>query len=213
MRRWLIALSLAVIALPGPAAAKPAPAASAVDIRTLHLFAACMADRYRPGLRKLLALDYRSRGYDHLLRTLTDEGARCLPFAFGKLGSADVLLAGAFAEQLLPSALDGSPLAKRVAYNPSRPPVAARDEGEYLALCAVRTMPDDVAALLATKPASEAERLAIAALSSRLGPCLRAGAAARVNAAGLRAILALAAYRLTSSPEPAARPSGGGDRS
>lgn len=208
MKRLLIALSLAAIALPGQAAAKRAPAASAVDIRTVHLFAGCMADRYRPGLRRLLAMDYRSRAYDHLLRTLTDEGARCLPFAFGKLGSAGVLLAGAFAEQLLPAALNGSSLAERVAYDPSRPPVAARDEGEYLALCAVRTMPDEIAGLFATKPASEEERRAIAAIRPRLGPCLRVGAAARVNAAGLRAILALAAYRLASQSGAAARPVG-----
>lgn len=208
MRRLPIALSLAATVLPGPAYAKPARAPSAVDIGTLHAFAGCMADRYRPGVRRLLALDYRSRAYDHALTTLSDEGSRCLPFAFGKLKSARVLMVGAFAEQLLPAALDGARLAERVAHDPSRPPIAARDEGEYLALCAVRTMPDEAAALLATKPASEDERRAVAAIRPRLGTCLRAGAAARLNAPGLRAVLALAAYRLVSQPAAAARPVG-----
>lgn len=216
MKRCLIALFLAATAgqaqLPKPRTANPAqaakPAASAVDIRTLHAFAGCMVDRYPTGVRRLLALDYRSRAYDHTLSTLADEGSRCLPFAFGKLQSASVLMAGAFAERLLPAALGGARLAERVAHDPARPPVTARDEGEYLALCTVRTMPDEVAALIATKPASEDERLAVAAIRPRLGTCLRAGAAARLNAAGLRAVLALAAYRLSSQPAAAARPVG-----
>lgn len=205
MKRCLIVLSLAAAAIPGQAAAKPAKTTSAADIGMLHAFAGCMTDRYRPAVRRLLALDYRSRAYDRALTTLTDQGSRCLPFAFGRLKSARILMAGAFAERLLPAALDGARLAERVAHDPSRPPIAARDEGEYLALCAVRTMPDEAAALLATKPASEDERLAIAAIGPRLGACLRAGAAARLNAAGLRAVLALAAYRLVSQPGAAAR--------
>lgn len=208
MKRLLFSLSLAALAFSGPAAAKPAANPSAVDLGTLQLFAACMVDRYTPGVRKLLALDYRSRAYQHRLDTLMDEGGRCLPFAFGRLRSSGVLIAGALAEASLPAALGGSRLAERVAYDPARPPVAARDDGEYLALCAVRTMPDEIAGLLATKPASDEERRAIAAIRPRLGPCLRAGAAARINTVGLRAILALAAYRLVSQPAGVARPSG-----
>ncbi|HET9639825.1 MAG TPA: hypothetical protein VFP12_11520 [Allosphingosinicella sp.] len=180
------------------------PASSAVDIGTLHVVADCMVDRYRPGVRRLLALDYRSRAYNSALQTLSREGSRCAPFAFGKLRSAGVLMAGAFAEKLLPGALNGSRLADRVAFDPTAPAVPARDDGEYLALCAVRTMPEEVAGLLATRPASEAERLAVGGLRPRLGPCLRAGAAARINIPGLRAILALAAYRLVSQQSPRA---------
>lgn len=204
MRLPLIALAVAAVAAAAQAEAKPA-ASAAVDIRTVHVFAECMSDRYRPGVRRLLALDYRSRAYEHLMDTLTDEGRRCLPFAAGKIESASVLLAGAFAESLLKEALAGAPLAQRVAHDPSRPAIAARDDGEYLALCVVRTMPDEVAALLATKPASEAERLAIASIRPQLATCLRAGAAARLNAAGLRAVLALAAYRLVAQPAASGR--------
>jgi hypothetical protein len=210
LKRRLAGALLAAAAFSSPASAKPepAPALAPVDLRTLHVFAGCMVDRYRLGVRKLLALDYRSRSYEHLLDTLMGEGSRCLPFAFGKIRSSGVLIAGALAEASLSAALDGSRLAERVAHDPSRPAVAARDDGEYLALCAVRTMPDEIAGLLATKPASEEERRALAAIRPQLGPCLRAGAAARVNAAGLRAILALAAYRLATQSGAAARPVG-----
>jgi hypothetical protein len=179
------------------------PKTSAVDIETVHAFADCMAGRFRPSVRRLLAMDYRSSAYRSSLQSLTTVGNRCAPFAVGRLRSAGVLLAGAFAEQLLPEALGGSRLSERVAYDPSRPPVPARDEGEYLGLCAVRTMPEEVAALLATKPAGDEEKLATGKILPRLGPCIRAGAAARLNIAGLRAILALAAYRLASQREGA----------
>jgi len=201
VNRLIVGLSPVAISLAGPAAAKPQPApiSSAVDIGTLHVFARCLVDRYRPSARRLLSMDYRSSAYDHALRSLADVGKRCLPFAFGRLRSAGVLLAGAFAEALLPAAMKGSRLADHVAYDSSRPAVPARDEGEYLGLCAVRTMPDDVAELLATKPASEEERLAVGKIRPQLGPCVRAGAAARVNIPGLRALIALAADRLVQN--------------
>lgn len=205
----LVGLSLIGIAAPTASKPRPAPVSSAVDIGTLHVFAACLVDRYRTGVRRLLAMDYRSPAYENALRTLTDEGHRCLPFAFGELRSAGILVGGAFAEQLLPAALNGSRLADRVAHDPSRPPVPARDEGEYLGLCVVRTMPDEVAALFATKAGSKEERLAAGNIVPRLGPCVRAGASARVNVPGLRALLALAAYRLATQENPARpRPAG-----
>jgi hypothetical protein len=200
--------ALAALAMPAPAAAKPDQTPSAVDLGTVHVFAGCLADRYERNMRRLLAMDYRTPAYDDALRTLTRMGARCSPFAFGKLRSSRVLVAGAFAEALLPETLNGAGLADRVAYDPAKPAVAARDEGEYLGLCAVRTMPAEVAAMLATKPVSEAERLAIGKLRPRLGPCVRAGAAARVNSAGLRALLALAAYRLASQDPSTKQPVG-----
>lgn len=206
MKRYFLMLLAAAAAAPAQAAAKPdtAPISSAVDIGTLHVFAECLVDKYRPGVRRLLAMDYRKPAYDNALRSLTDTGKRCLPFAFGRLRSSRVLVAGALAEQLLPAALNGSRLADRVAYDPSKPPVPARDEGEYLGLCAVRTQPDGVAELLATKPASGEERLAAGKILPRLGPCVRAGAAAKINVPGLRALAALAAYRLASQQGPAA---------
>jgi hypothetical protein len=208
----LAGAALTATALAGPAAAKPEPAAvsSADDLRTLHLVADCLTARYERNVRRLLAMDYRGSAYDDALRTLTRMGASCTPFAFGKLRSARVLMVGAFAEELLPDALDGARLADRVAYDPAKPALAARDEGEYLGLCAVRQMPGEVAELLATKPASEEERLVMGRIRPNLGPCVRAGAAARVNLAGLRALLALAAYRIVSQAGPSAARTGKG---
>lgn len=193
-----LALSLAAAPMAASAAPKAPTRAAPVDIATIHLFADCVTDKFRQSVRKLLTLDYRSDEYDHALETLTRASRTCLPFAYGRLRSAQVLLAGAFAEQLLPKALGGAPLAQRTAHDPRKAPVAARDEGEYLGLCVARTMPGEVEKLLATKPASAEEKAAVAAITPRLGPCVRAGAAARVNVPGLRALVALAAYRLAT---------------
>jgi hypothetical protein len=193
-----LALALALAPVAAFAAPKAPSRAAAVDIATIHMFAACVTGKYRQSVRRLLSLDYRTTAYEHALETLTDGSHTCIPFAFGRMVSARLLLAGAFAEQMLPKALDGAPLSERVAHDPSKPPVAARDEGEYLGLCAARTMPADVAALLATTPASADEKAAAALIVPKLGPCVRAGAAARINVPGLRALVALAAYRLAT---------------
>jgi hypothetical protein len=196
--RCAIILALAATPIAASAAPKPPARASSVDIATVHLFADCVTGKFRQSVRKLLTLDYRTDAYDHALETLTRASRTCLPFAYGRLRSARVLLAGAFAEQLLPKALGGAPLAQRIAHDPKRTPVAARDEGEYLGLCVARTMPAEVEGLLATKPASAEEKAAVAAIVPQLGPCVRAGARAEINVPGLRALVALAAYRLAT---------------
>ena len=202
-RQALATVAVAALAfVPAAASPGPGPISSPVDIRTLHVFAGCLADRYERPVRRLLAMDYRTSAYDDAMRTLIRTGESCVPFAFGRLRSSRVLVVGAFAEKLLPEALNGARLADRVAHDPASPAVVARDEGEYLGLCTVRTEPEEVAALFATRPASEEERLAIGRLIPKLGPCVRVGASARVNGAGLRALMALAAYRLASMERP-----------
>lgn len=200
LNRLCVPILLATLAVAQPATAAPTAKAAAkrVDIATIHLFAACVTDKYRQSVRRLLTLDYRTKAYDHALQTLTDSSRSCIPFAYGRMTSAGVLLAGAFAEKMLPKTLDGAPLAERVAYVPGKPPIAARDDGEYLGLCVVRTMPAQVTGLLATKPASAEEKAAVAGMASGLGPCVRTGAQAKINVPGLRAIVALAAYRLAA---------------
>ncbi|HEX2762892.1 MAG TPA: hypothetical protein VHM92_03465 [Allosphingosinicella sp.] len=199
-KKCVAALLLAAVTLAAPADARSrrAAASSAVDIATVHVFADCVTGKYPAAVRKLLALDYRKKEYSNALHRLLDASNSCTPFAWGRLRSSNLLLVGAFAEQMLPKTLAGVPLADRIAYDPSKPPVAARDDGEYLGLCLARTMPAETAALLATRPVSWDEGSAADALTPGMGPCLRSGARARVNMAGLRALLALAAYRLVS---------------
>ena len=198
--------ALPAFAAPGPGSS-PARAPTPEELRMLHELSRCMVKDHGKKVERLLAMDYRSAAYAPALRSLARDGGRCFPY-FGALRMSSVLLAGGLAEASLPAALNGSPLAQRVAYDPSKPAVKPHDEGEYLGLCAVRTMPDEVAALLATAAGSAEEATAAGVIAPKLAPCVQAGASARINRPGLRALFALAAYRLVTGRglQPAAQP-------
>lgn len=68
-------------------------------------------------------------------------------------------------------------------------------------MCTVDTAPDQVATLFATDVGSIGERDAIMALTGPIADCLTPGTRASLNRNGIRAVLALAAYRLV---QPAA---------
>jgi hypothetical protein len=200
---FLLGLALAA----SPAAAAPAATPSADDARMLSGYSQCIASRHRWLAEKLLELDYRSDRYSDRIRALAKSDPNCL--WKGSLRFGGVLFAGDLAEALLPDEIKGRTLASATAYDPSRPAVAARDEGEYLGLCTVRTAPEEVASLLATRPLSPEEDAAFRALAPRFGPCLKAGSKAHFNALGLRALIALTAYRMVQQNKAAAPAAGG----
>lgn len=171
------------------------------DIRMVHRHSRCVVDSAPAQAARVLALDYRTDSYRRSLGNLITASRACAPLN-GRLRVARMLIAGAFAEALLPRALAGRSLATSVAHDPARAPIEARDDGEYLGLCAVRSMPEQVAALLATVAASEEEKSAAAAVTPGLSRCVRAGSSATLNRPALRALVALAAYRIVSQAGP-----------
>lgn len=174
------------------AADRDSPAA----IRVLHDFAGCVAgDRWaRARVRAILAMDYRTDAAREALRSFIATRRICVA-PYSALRAHRLVFAGALAENLLPR---DRALATLVAFDPARPPVQARDEREVMSLCVVRADPEAVGTLLATVPASAEEGAALRALSPLLGRCLRAGAQTRVNGLEVRALLALAAWRLAA---------------
>ena len=197
-------LALAAMSAGAGPAQKPA-ASDPRDIKMMHDLARCVADRKTGEVRRLLALDYRTEEYDRSMRRLARDASSCSRF-LGSLKMARVLMAGSLAEAMLAKSGSAAPLSRRLVHDPSKPAIPARDEGEYLGLCAARTMPEAVEALLATSPESDAEKSSIAKIAPNLSQCVQAGASARVNRHGLRALLALAAYRLTTSSSAGAPP-------
>lgn len=198
--------ALLLLAMP-PAEPERGTPSKPEDLRMLQDHARCIVEAKPEQTARILKLDYRTDSYRRSLQNLTGSPRNCAQFA-GRLRMARVLLAGAFAEALLPRALAGRSLAAGVAHDPAKAPIVARDDGEYLGLCAVRSMPGPVAALLATAPASDEEKRAAAAVTPGLSPCIRAGAAATLNRPGLRALLALAAHRIVSQAGPRAAGAG-----
>jgi hypothetical protein len=165
------------------------------DLRALGQFARCIVVNEPRRARELLESDYRSEAYLVAMRRLATRQNGCLPPA-SRLAFAGVLLAGNLAEALLRNTAPRGTLAQRAAFSAAAAPVEAHDEGEVMSLCVVRAAPAQTEAVLATAPGSPAEAAALRTITAQIGPCLASGAAMRFNRPGLRALLALAAYRL-----------------
>ncbi len=164
-------------------------------LRVLEDVAQCMARHWPAAVRELLLVDFRAAGAEQALRWFAATHPGCAPA--GTLRVSGLLLAGGMAEALLRNQAGGGDLAARVARRPAEPAIRARDESEYMSLCAVRADPGEAAALFAARPASGEEMAIVRAIAARLAPCLAAGTTAHLNRPALRALLALAAYRLT----------------
>ncbi len=201
---------LALASMAGPTLAqarssqvRPSDEATTEDLRALRQFARCIV-QHEPGRAgSLIVGDYTSEAYQVALRRLATSNNDCLP-AESRLASAGVLLAGNLAEELLPGVAPRGTLAQRVAFNAAAAPFRAHDEGEVMSLCVVRAAPAETETLLVTAQGSAGEAAALRAITPQIGPCLASGAAIRFNRPGLRALLALAAYRLVCHNQAAA---------
>jgi hypothetical protein len=74
-----------------------------------------------------------------------------------------------------------------------------------MALCTALQAPKETVALLATQPATHEEMEAMTPLGPVLGSCLKKGATVELNKPAIRALLALAAYRIASMPKAPAQ--------
>ena len=192
-------LAMPVAAQPG---ANSAGANQAADREALRAWSRCLISRHGRQVTELLSSDFRSPEYGRVMRRLAQSDL--CPMR-GRLSSAGVLLGGELAEQSLAQRMRGTSLAELTAYRPERGPIAARVPSEVLAFCTVREAPQAVSALFSAGLGTAEERTALRALQPQVGQCLPAGESASFNAAGLRAILALGAYRLALHNQVEAR--------
>ena len=199
----LAGLGLAWLASPATAqrgasvqASSTTEAATAEDRQVLLRFSRCVAGRQRAQASALVLANYSPDDYQAALRRLSSSQSGCIPGGRGRLQFGGILFAGDLSEILLAEAAPRGSLAARVALRPGHALFPARDQSEVMSVCVVRAAPAETEALLATEHGSPAEGVAVNALAPHIGPCLAEGAAIRLNRPGLRAMLALAAYRL-----------------
>jgi hypothetical protein len=191
-------------------AAQPAESTGSLSeprlVRSLHRYANCIAQDRSQAARALLALDFRTRGYGRAMVQLARNDGFCEGAAEAErsFGSSGLLFAGALAEALLRRDLAGRELAPRVAYDPARPTIEARNGGEVMAICVVREDAGATSRLLASGPATAEEVAALRAMSAVLSGCVPARSEARFTREALRAVIALAAYRLVQHNRAAA---------
>lgn len=171
-----------------------------LSVQAVHNYAACIADTTPRGAVELLALDYRSPEYAKKMHALAQghNDGRCISTSF--MRSSQVLLAGGMAERLLLARAKPAYFPSLVAYDATKPPIAVRNPAEMTAICVVRAEPSKTFTLFQTEPTTKDETRAMQAIGPALLDCVKAGQKMSFNKPGLRAMLALAAYRL-AQPE------------
>ncbi|MGN3973159.1 hypothetical protein [Tsuneonella sp. SYSU-LHT278] len=194
------ALSLAV-----PASAKDA--SSGANTRAsrvaLEQWAGCVARGSTGEATRVLTMDFTSPAYQRALMTLSRESRDCVRFQ-GQLRAGGLLFAGEMAEALLEQ--PGDTLVARLARAATGPETKAFSFTDKVAVCTVRSAPNEVAALFATARDSAEEAAALGQVSAVMGLCAKAAEATKplsINPAGLRAMLATAAFRSVEAAKDA----------
>lgn len=173
------------------------------SIREVHSFGACIVRESPTGaVERVLDMDFRSDDYRKKLRAIAKGHDRCILNRW-VLEANGVLIAGAMAEALLKSEIKAEEMPQRIAFDPARKVIQARGATETMALCTVLKAPQPTSRLLATEPTTTEEAKAIKAVSPVLGQCLKKDLKVVLNPPALRSILALAAWRIASTPKAA----------
>lgn len=166
-------------------------------VQVVHNFGKCVVRRSPAAAEKILALDSRTPEYREALKRTMTGHSYCL--TGGKLAAGGVLLAGALAEGALMRD-DGRGLAAKLAWREGAARIEARGELEAMGMCIVRKAPEATVALLKTEPTTEQETVALRGVTPFVAECTAKGAQLRINRPGLRAQIALAAWRITHTP-------------
>lgn len=160
--------------------------------QALEAFGICLAERNAVVARSTLTMDFNSRAYGNRLRQLYRGNGDCFRER-GSMRFGNLALAGAMAERLIER--DPAPLNVRLARAALGPAAATYSPTDRIAMCVVRSVPDQVAALFAASVVSTAEAEAARALEPAFNACNQARTRMTMTIAGARAMLATAAYR------------------
>ncbi len=189
-----------MLAMAAPAGAAERSPAGVSDVASMYDFAACVVNRSRSGVEEVLALDFREEAYSEAIRRLARGNAGCLG---SDMEIAGVLLAGSLAEVLLRRDYTQPGLSE--ALRPPASPFVARNALEQSALCMALRRPQETSALLFSTPGGEDAAALIGAYAQGLPECVARGRQMTFNSLGLRALAALAAYRIANGADAAGK--------
>jgi hypothetical protein len=159
----------------------------------LHAYGACLVERNAPVAGGILQMDFTTRGYTDRLNRLMDANPNCFNRAGTRMRFQKLGVAGAMAERLIER--EGRALNTRLAQAARNQNAATYSPTDRIALCVVRSVPDQVAALFGSELASPVEIEAARALEPAFNACNQGRTRLSVTTAGARAMLATAAYR------------------
>ncbi len=155
-------------------------------------FGRCAAQRSPEMAARTLSMNFATTAYRNGISQLSRNNEGCLQGA-RRMRGASLLFAGAMAEGLLDRS--EAPLNVRLARAATAAATPAYSPSDRVAICVVRSVPDQVATLFGTTPASDGEEAAIQQLLPAFQRCAQNGPRISSNEAGLRAMLATAAFR------------------
>lgn len=179
------------------------PTANSLEAReTMRRYATCVARKSPEKAASLLQQDYRTVSYRNGLRNLsrTNEGCARQVGLRGSMRMNNLSFAGALAELMLRQ--ETEPLNRQVAKALSGRKPEAFGPSEQIAMCTVRSAPDDVANFLATDLGTAAEVAAGQKVTEVAKLCSK-GAQMEATTDGMRALVAIAAYRLLAAQRSA----------
>ncbi|ODP38601.1 hypothetical protein [Sphingomonas turrisvirgatae] len=162
--------------------------------------ATCVVKNSGDKVATALAKDFRSPDYQRSFATIFQNNGGCFGTR-GRLPRPSLVLTGALAERLLMR--DAAPLNARLARAATGPAVVGQSLGDAAATCTVRSIPDDVAAWLATEPMSPDAIARSQPVQMVFDRCAKNDPNVKFTGNRLRALVALAAWRSLS---PAAAP-------
>jgi hypothetical protein len=193
----MLGLLLASLSVAGQAEAGPAttPEARAA----IQAFGARVAERSPELAADVLTRDFTTSSYRSGLNQLHQVNPSCHQVE-ATMRAGGLLFAAAVAERLIER--DTSPLNARLAQAAARPATRAYSPSDRVAICVVRSAPDDVARLFAADAASDGEAEAVRALDPVVARCNQDRRPLEISQAGMRAILATAAFRSIQNGQP-----------
>ena len=197
---WNVAQMLAMRGSPAglaplPAAAEEFSPPTRFEVAALHDFATCIVERDRGEAERILTSDFREEDYADAIRRLAANRPRCLGPGGGLLRMSGIVFAGGLAEALLRKDLTEAQLAASL--RAPEQALQARNDVEYTALCMVLAQPAQTSALLYTDATAREADAKLVEYANALPGCVRPDQQFRINKLGLRALAALAAYRIT----------------
>jgi len=166
----------------------------------LQKWAGCIARRSKDEAARILTMDFTTPTYTRAQKMLAQDSGTCIRDNSSLRGDG-LLFAGEMAEALLEG--EGTPVGTALARAAGTPATAGFSFTDKVAICVVRSVPSEVAALFATERDSAEESAAINGLATPMGMCASAAHARKplsVSPAGLRAMLATAAFRSIHAP-------------
>ena len=187
-----------MLAAATPSEAELGGAATVKERQGLHAHGQCVVNERAGEVEALLAMDFREKSYAEAMRRLIRAPVQCrgVGITRGVYGATPLMWAGTFADWLLRRDRVLDDLAANTLHRPELPAIEARNAGEYMAFCVVRTNPSGTTAMLRTEPATKEEFEALKAIGPTLSACVPANSKSEFTRESLRALLALGAHRL-----------------